>query len=94
MDATPTLRVPGSGFWAPGSGLRAPAALEEVVLLASLSPSVQEGEKPLVPRCCETSSPSLEVLTASLPVSTVHGPGEDGEQLSPWGAPEAWEPAG
>lgn len=78
----------------PPSGLWALEALEEVVLPASLSPPVQEGEKPLVPRCCETSSPSWEVLIASLPVSTVHGPREDGEQLSPWGAPEAWEPAG
>lgn len=78
----------------PPSGLGALGALDEVVPLASDSPSVQEGEKPPVPRCCEASSPSLEVLTASLPVFAVHGPGEDGEQLSPWRAPEAWEPAG
>lgn len=48
MDVTPT------------SGLRALGALDDVVLLASDSPSVQEGEKPPVPRCCEASSPSLK----------------------------------
>lgn len=64
--------------------------LEEVALLASISPSALWEKSPW---CCETPLPSPG--RPDLPsLSIVHGPREDGEQLSPRRAPQAWEPAG
>lgn len=73
------------------SHLRASKAPGGATLRLNLS--VQEGETP----SSGSKSPPPRPGCAdppSLPVSAVHGPGEDGEQLSPRRPPEARESAG
>lgn len=77
------MPLPPSWLWRPWKGW----------LCLPLSAHLSRREKCPGAAVPQTSSPSPEVLTSSFPVSTVHGPGEDGEQLSPWGTPKAWEPA-